>query len=390
MAKFNKLTDSFLKSVKCESGKKFIKFADPSLKGLYIFVYPSGKKIFKIRQANDTYLKIGEYPLLSLAELREIALNAFKLKAKGQSIKNTKRLKFGAIYDEVLEKCKADGLSLKEIQRGIKYKNSVFKDFKDVNIESIKRSHIIETLKTIEHQIPTLIKAKGWINKIFKYALQLEIVENNPVASIDNSIVFKKASKVIHQPTLLDNDKIKEYLLTLKFSNLKKTHKNLMLFNLLTAQRPGNVIKATWAEFDLKNAIWTIPSAKMKMRKEHIIALNSQALKILEEQKKIKVNDYVFAGSAKNGCNSENITCNINKRLGFKGIQSAHGFRAMFRSLANEHQLEHNISMDIAEQCLAHEQKNAILKAYNRGENIKLKRKLMQWWGDFVEKLAEN
>lgn len=390
MAKFNKLTDSFLKSVKCESGKKFIKFADPSLKGLYIFVYPSGKKIFKIRQANDTYLKIGEYPLLSLAELREIALNAFKLKAKEQSIKNTKRLKFGAIYDEVLEKCKADGLSLKEIQRGIKYKNSVFKDFKDVNIESIKRSHIIETLKTIEHQIPTLIKAKGWINKIFKYALQLEIVENNPVASIDNSIVFKKASKVIHQPTLLDNDKIKEYLLTLKFSNLKKTHKNLMLFNLLTAQRPGNVIKATWAEFDLKNAIWTIPSAKMKMRKEHIIALNSQALKILEEQKKIKVNDYVFAGSAKNGCNSENITCNINKRLGFKGIQSAHGFRAMFRSLANEHQLEHNISMDIAEQCLAHEQKNAILKAYDRGENIKLKRKLMQWWGDFVEKLAEN
>lgn len=177
MAKINKLTDSFLKSIKCESDKKFIKFADPSLKGLYVFIYPSGKKLFKIRQANDTYIKIGEYPLLSLAELREIALNAFKLKAKGQNIKNAKRLKFGDIYDEVLEKCKADGLSLKEIQRGLKYKNGVFKNFKDVDIESIKRSHVIETLKTIEHQIPTLIKAKGWINKIFKYALQLEIVE---------------------------------------------------------------------------------------------------------------------------------------------------------------------------------------------------------------------
>ncbi|MBX1466881.1 site-specific integrase, partial [Campylobacter jejuni] len=71
-------------------------------------------------------------------------------------------------------------------------------------------------------------------------------------------IVFKKASKVIHQPTLLENDKIKEYILALKNSDLKKTHKNLMLFNLLTAQRPGNVIKATWDEIDLKNAIWTI------------------------------------------------------------------------------------------------------------------------------------
>ncbi|EAJ5474048.1 MULTISPECIES: tyrosine-type recombinase/integrase [Campylobacter] len=388
MAKINKLTDSFLKSIKCESDKKFIKFADPSLKGLYVFIYPSGKKLFKIRQANDTYIKIGEYPLLSLAELREIALNAFKLKAKGQNIKNAKRLKFGDIYDEVLEKCKADGLSLKEIQRGLKYKNGVFKNFKDVDIESIKRSHVIETLKTIEHQIPTLIKAKGWINKIFKYALQLEIVENNPVTSIDNSIVFKKASKVIHQPTLLENDKIKEYILALKNSDLKKTHKNLMLFNLLTAQRPGNVIKATWDEIDLKNAIWTIKAEKMKMRKEHIITLNSQVLKILKEQKKMKVNDYIFAGSSKNGCNSENITCNINKRLGYKGIQSAHGFRAMFRSLANEHQLDHGVSMDIAEQCLAHEQKNAILKAYNRSENIELKRKLMQWWGDYIEKLA--
>lgn len=45
MAKINKLTDSFLKSIKCESDKKFIKFADPSLKGLYVFIYPSGKKL---------------------------------------------------------------------------------------------------------------------------------------------------------------------------------------------------------------------------------------------------------------------------------------------------------------------------------------------------------
>ncbi len=39
----------------------------------------------------------------------------------------------------------------------------------------------------------------------------------------------------------------------------------------------------------------------MKMRKEHIITLNSQALKILKEQKKMKVNDYIFAGSSKMG-----------------------------------------------------------------------------------------
>ncbi|HEG0602249.1 TPA: tyrosine-type recombinase/integrase [Campylobacter jejuni] len=388
MTKITKLTDSFLKNIKCEDGKKFIKFADPSIKSLYIFVYPSGKKIFKIRQANDTYIKIGEYPLLSLAELRELALNAFKMKTKGQNIKNAKRQKFAQLYDEVLEKCKADGLSPKELQRGLSYKNNIFRHFQDVNIETIKRIDIIEALKTKEHSHPTLIKAKGWINKIFKYALQLEIIENNPVASIDNTIVFQKAAKIIHQPTLLDEKEIKKYINTLKNADIKESHKRLLMFNLLSAQRPGNVINATWDEFDLKNGLWVISAQKMKMRREHIIALNTQALKILKEQKKIKVNDYVFAGSSKKGHNSENITCNLNKRLGYKGIQTAHGFRAMFRSIANERQKEHGIGMDIAELCLAHEQKNAILKAYNRGENIELKRKLMQWWGDYIEKIA--
>ncbi|MCR6572034.1 tyrosine-type recombinase/integrase [Campylobacter insulaenigrae] len=388
MAKINKLTDSFLKSVKCDNGKKFIKFSDPSIKGLYVFVYPSGRKLFKTRQANDTYITLGEYPLLSLAELREIAINSHKLKAKGQNISNAKRLKFGILYDEVLENARKSNLAAKTIQRGLSYKEGIFKSLEYKNINDIKRVDIVNILKTIEHKSATLQKAKIWINKVFEYALQLELIENNPVASIKNNIVFKKPNQVIHQPTLLDESDIKEYINTLIHSDIKQSHKNLMLFILLTAQRPGNVIKATWDEIDFKNEIWTISAQKMKMRKEHNIALSKQAISILKNQYAIKVNDYVFAGTSKKGCNSENITCNTNKRLGYKGIQSAHGFRAMFRSIANEKQLEHGVGMDIAEQCLAHEQKNAILKAYNRSKNIELKRRLMQWWGDYIEKLA--
>lgn len=59
MAKINKLTDSFLKSIKCESDKKFIKFADPSLKGLYVFIYPSCRRKNKISiWKNKTSIKV--------------------------------------------------------------------------------------------------------------------------------------------------------------------------------------------------------------------------------------------------------------------------------------------------------------------------------------------
>ncbi|MBX1467552.1 site-specific integrase, partial [Campylobacter jejuni] len=112
---------------------------------------------------------------------------------------------------------------------------------------------------------------------------------------------------------------------------------------------------------------------------------------MLKKYKEMSINTgYLFYSlRSKSEIISDNTIRSMFRRMGYSNDDfTPHGFRAMFRSLANEHQLDHGVSMDIAEQCLAHEQKNAILKAYNRSENIELKRRLMQWWGDYIEKLA--
>lgn len=40
-----------------------------------------------------------------------------------------------------------------------------------------------------------------------------------------------------------------------------------------TLARPAEVTEAEWAEFDLVNALWTIPATRMKARREHVIPL---------------------------------------------------------------------------------------------------------------------
>jgi integrase len=44
--------------------------------------------------------------------------------------------------------------------------------------------------------------------------------------------------------------------------------------------RLGELRHAEWGEFDLDDAVWTIPAVKTKMRREHRVPLSRQALTI--------------------------------------------------------------------------------------------------------------
>lgn len=48
-----------------------------------------------------------------------------------------------------------------------------------------------------------------------------------------------------------------------------------------TLPRPAETTEAEWIEFDIDNALWTIPAARMKARREHVIPLPFQAVKML-------------------------------------------------------------------------------------------------------------
>ena len=74
------------------------------------------------------------------------------------------------------------------------------------------------------------------------------------------------------------------------------------------------------------------------------------------------------------------------RSLGFTKEQiTPHGFRAMFSTIANEHEF----NRDVIERQFAHVQENSIRGAYNHAEYMPQRKALLQWWADWLESLCE-
>lgn len=57
---------------------------------------------------------------------------------------------------------------------------------------------------------------------------------------------------------------------------------------ILTAARSGEIRGALWSELDLEAGLWTVPAARMKMGRPHIVSLSPEAVAAFERAKKYK------------------------------------------------------------------------------------------------------
>ena len=161
---------------------------------------------------------------------------------------------------------------------------------------------------------------------------------------------------------------------------------------ILTANRPGVVRSAEWSEFDLDNALWEIPAAKMKMRRPHLVPLPRQAVEMLRELHRITGSyPFLFPGQGGYGKREGKFMseCTINlayARIGYKGRMTGHGSRHTASTLLHEHGWE---SKFIDAQ-LSHKDKDApkIRGEYNHAIYLPQRREMMQWYADYLDQLA--
>jgi integrase len=148
----------------------------------------------------------------------------------------------------------------------------------------------------------------------------------------------------------------------------------------LTFVRPGELRSAEWGEFDLDRGLWTIPAAKMKMRRPHRVPLAPRVVEVLRDLHSMTGHGKFLFPSTRSlaRCMSENTICAALRRLGFgKDEMSAHGFRAAASSMLNESGLWHP---DAIERQLAHDDADAVRKAYARAEFWDERVRMMDWW----------
>ena len=148
-------------------------------------------------------------------------------------------------------------------------------------------------------------------------------------------------------------------------------------FSILTVARSGEVRGARCSEIDLKNKIWIIPAERMKARKEHRVPLSSGALKILESIPRVADNDLIFPDQ-RGGQMSDMTLTAVLKRMN-RGDLTQHGFRSTFRDWAGE---TTNYPREVIEHALAHKPRDQAEAAYQRGDLLVKRRKLMEEWCD--------
>ena len=128
----------------------------------------------------------------------------------------------------------------------------------------------------------------------------------------------------------------------------------------------------------------------MKLRQTHIKALPKQAVAILKElQKFTGPNGFVFPATGRAAhCMSENTMNIALRRMGISAEEhSSHGFRATASTLLNAANM---FSSDAIERSLAHQDKDAVRRAYARGDAMTERKKMAQWWADHLDMLRSN
>jgi integrase len=141
-----------------------------------------------------------------------------------------------------------------------------------------------------------------------------------------------------------------------------------------------------WSELNLAKAEWRIPAEKMKMRVTHIVPLSTQAIAIIRELRALTGDGkYLFSSvrSAKRPM-SENTVLGALRRLGYASDEmTGHDFRSMASALLNEQ----GWNPDAIERQLAHGERNTVRAAYNYAEYLPERKKMMQQWTDYLDKL---
>ena len=143
-------------------------------------------------------------------------------------------------------------------------------------------------------------------------------------------------------------------------------------FLVLTAARTEEVRMAVRPEIDLTQRVWVVPAERMKSRREHRVPLSDAAIKILRALPPSEIDERIFP-LGNHALLRILRTC---------APVDVHGLRASFRIWASERT---NFPDKIVEAALAHRiGDNKTQEAYERGDLLERRRRLMKQWADFV------
>ena len=255
-------------------------------------------------------------------------------------------------------------------------------------VASIRPADLLELLRRVESRgaIETTHRVQQNCGQVFRYAVATARAESDPSRDLRGALTPWKPE---HYATLTDPREVGRLLRDIESYEGSFATKCAMKLAPMLFVRPGELRRAEWSEIDLDKAEWRIPAAKMKGRVMHIVPLAKQAVRILAELKPLTDRSaWVFPGVRTNGEPMSDNTVNAAlRRLGYdRTTLTAHGFRGMASTMLHEQ----GWASDVIERQLSHAERNSVKAAYNHAEHLPARRKMMQAWADYLDKLRKG
>ncbi|MBA3625964.1 MAG: integrase arm-type DNA-binding domain-containing protein, partial [Methylibium sp.] len=338
--------------------------------GLYLEVAPSGGKWWRLRyrfDGKEKRLSVGTYPDTSLKEARKRGEKARQLLAEGtdpsaqRKADRTARQVATMNTFEVLARAWLDHRADAWVERTrtiilASLQNDVFPTFGARPIADIQPADIRRLVQGIEARGTgeTAGRVFQRLRSIFRFAIAHEVVATDPTYPLKPAEIFKPR-KVAHRAALSERD-VPTFLHRLAAYEGDPTTVAALTLLMLTAVRPGELRGARWDEIDVERALWRVPAARMKMKTEHTVPLSTQAFAALDALRPLTGRGALVLPSPfyPGKPLSDGTLNSALARMGYKGLATAHGFRTLFSTCANEA----GWNRDHIEKQLAHEDRD--------------------------------
>lgn len=388
------LTDTAIRAAKPSERQQ--KLFDGS--GLFLLVFPNGSKVWRFKyhfQGREKLISLGAYPAVSLKDAREKASDARKALGSGkdpsaerQQAKLHHKNSFENIAREWHEK-QAPAWSANHAANVLRLLgNNLFPHIGAKPVNAIMPTELLAILRRIEarNAVTVARMVRGLCSSVFRYAVMTGRADRDPAGDIRGAIAARPTK---NRAAITDPEQVGYLLRAIDGYTGAFSVRCALQFMALTFCRPVEILNAQWRELDFADRLWRIPAHKMKMSRDHIVPLSPQALAVLEAMRPYSgMGEYVFPGLRRGNAvmRSQSLVLAL-RRMGFgREETSAHGFRAMASTLLNEQ----GFPPDVTERQLAHVPGNQVRAAYNRAEYLPERRRMMDAWAEYLDKLRKQ
>jgi integrase len=379
--------------------------------GLLLVVSRAGRRTWVLRYQLDRVRRdmgLGSYPSVGLSDARIAAADARKLIAQGidpldarGALRKAKRPipTFADIARIVIADAQGKSTNAKvryqwERHLGPAYSGPLL----DRPVNEITTMDVAGVLRPVWRSKPEVArKLYPAIRRVFDRA-RILLRDQHGIAMPDNparwddlkAMGFEAPAQLSqgHHPSL-PYDQLPAFL-----AALRARHGIAALaleFLILTNVRTDAVLKASWEEFDLDQAVWTVPLANLKDRRHRKegfrVPLVARAVEIIRHMQEGCASSFVFPGRVRGGPLADRALLARLKRMNPRWTDpasgrpiTAHGFRATFRTWAEEVATFPHAAI---EQAMGHQVGTQVERAYRRTDILEKRRELMDAWARF-------